>query len=73
MKGKEVDWANTLFKQLQRELMRWTTSRTKIVMGRVKVDPKKNACHSALVIEILMQHFLDTTQQIPPEEEPTRM
>jgi hypothetical protein len=37
------------------------------MMGRVKVDPKKNVCHSTLIIEILMQHFfLDTIKQIPP-------
>jgi hypothetical protein len=47
--------------------MKWITSRTKIVMGRVKVDPKKNVCHSTLIIEILMQHFFfDISQQIPP-------
>jgi hypothetical protein len=25
--------------------------------GILKVDPKKDVCHSMLVIEILMQHF----------------
>jgi hypothetical protein len=37
------------------------------MMGTMKVDPKKDICHSTnLVIEILMQHFfLDVDQQIP--------
>jgi hypothetical protein len=26
-------------------------------MGTFKVDPKKDVCHSTLVIEILMQHL----------------
>jgi hypothetical protein len=37
--------------------MRWTTSQTKAMMGIVKVDTKKDVCHSTLIIEILMQHF----------------
>jgi hypothetical protein len=42
--------------------MRWTTSQTKVMMGTIKVDPKKDVFHLTLVIEILMQHFfLDTT------------
>jgi hypothetical protein len=37
-------------------------------MGTVKVDPKKDVCHSTLVIEIMMQHFfLEIKQKIPPE------
>ncbi len=43
--------------------MRWTTSQTKIMMGIIKVDPKKNVCHSTLVIKILMQHFFPDTIQ----------
>ncbi len=35
--------------------MRWTTSPTKVMMGTIKVDPKKDVCHSTLVIEVLMQ------------------
>ncbi len=31
MQGKVVDWADTLFKQLQKELIRWTTSQTKVM------------------------------------------
>jgi hypothetical protein len=42
------------------------------MMGTIKVDPKKDVCHSTLVIEILMFHFFpDTTQQIPLEDVPT--
>jgi hypothetical protein len=40
VKGKEVNWANNLFKQLQLFLMRWTTSQIKM-MGIVKVNHKK--------------------------------
>ncbi len=74
VKGKEVDWVDTLFKQLQRELMSWTTSQTKMMMGIVKVNLKKNVYHSVLIVESLMQHFfLDTIQQIPLEAIPTRV
>jgi hypothetical protein len=42
------------------------------MMGTIKVDPKKDVCHLALVIEILMQHFFpNITQQIPLQEVPT--
>jgi hypothetical protein len=45
-----------------------------MMMGTVKVDPKKSVCHLALVVEILMQHFFpDIDQQIPLEVVPTRM
>jgi hypothetical protein len=46
-------------------------SHTKVMMGTIKVDPKKYVFHSTLVIEILMQHFfLNTTQQIPLQDVP---
>ncbi len=61
VKGKAIDWENTLFKQMQRELMKWTTSQTKMMMGIVEVDLKKDICHSTLVIEILKQHFFPNT------------
>jgi hypothetical protein len=57
VKGKYVDWANIMFKQLQKEWIRWTTSHTKMLKGIIKVDPKKDVCHFALVIEVLMQHL----------------
>jgi hypothetical protein len=54
--------------------MKSTTSQTKVMMGIVKNDPKKDVCHSTLVIEILMHHFfLNTTQQIPLQEVPIRV
>jgi hypothetical protein len=41
------------------------------MMGTLKNDPKKDVCHSTLVIEILMHHFFrNTTQQIPLQEVP---
>jgi hypothetical protein len=46
VQGKVVDWVDTLFKQLQRELMICTTSQTNIMMGTFKVDLKKYVCHS---------------------------
>ncbi len=55
MKGKTIDWANTLFKQMWRELIKWTTSQTCMLRRIIKVDPKKDLYHLALVIEILMQ------------------
>jgi hypothetical protein len=38
-----------------------------MMMGTIKVDPKKDICPSTnLIIEILMQHFFpDIGQQIP--------
>ncbi len=40
MQGKALDWANILKKKTHRLLMTWTTSQFKVMMGRVKVDPK---------------------------------
>jgi hypothetical protein len=34
-----------------------------MMMGTIKVDPKKDICQSTLVIEILMQHFFPNTNQ----------
>jgi hypothetical protein len=45
VQGKAINWGDTLFKQLQRELIRWTTSQTKVMMGTIKVDPKKDVCY----------------------------
>jgi hypothetical protein len=46
-----------MFKQLQKEWIRWTTSHTKMLRGTIKVDPKKDVCHFVVVIEVLMQHL----------------
>ncbi len=35
VKGNVVDQVDTLFKQLQKELMRWTTSHTKMMMPKL--------------------------------------
>jgi hypothetical protein len=43
--------------------MRWTTSQTKMLMGIIKVEPKKTIYHSTLIIEILMQHFFPKAEQ----------
>jgi hypothetical protein len=40
MQGKVVDWADTLFKQLQKELIRWTTSHTKVMMRTIKLHQR---------------------------------
>jgi hypothetical protein len=61
MKGNVIDWVDTLFKQVQRELMWWTTFQTKMMMVTIMVDPKKKVCHLTLVIEILMQHLFPDT------------
>ncbi len=54
--------------------MRWTTSQTKMMMGKMNVGPKKNVRHPTLVIEILMQHFFpNIDQQIPLKVIPTRV
>ncbi len=50
------------------------SSHTKMMMGTIKVDPKKNVYHSLLVIKILMQHFFPSTyQQSPLKVVPTGM
>jgi hypothetical protein len=45
MKRNVVDSIVTLFNQLIRKLMRWTTFQTKMLMGIIKVDPKKDVYH----------------------------
>jgi hypothetical protein len=57
-----VDWADTMFKQLQKKLIRWTTFLTKMLKGIIKIYLKKDVCHLALIIEILMQHFFLKTE-----------
>jgi hypothetical protein len=39
-----------------------------MLRGIIKVDPKKDVCHSVLVIEILMQHFSPKTEKQRPLE-----
>jgi hypothetical protein len=46
-----------MFIQLHKELVRWTTYHNKMLMGIVKIDVKKDVCHFALVIKVLMQYF----------------
>ncbi len=58
-KGKYVDWANTMSKQLHKKLVRWTTFQTKIHRVIVKFDVKKDVCHFALVIELLMEFIFE--------------
>jgi hypothetical protein len=54
MKGNELNWVVTMFEQMHKELMRWTTFQTKMMMGITKVEPKKYVYHLTLIIEILM-------------------
>jgi hypothetical protein len=43
-----------MFIQLHKKLVKWTTSHTKMLKGIVKIDVKKDVCHFALVLEVLM-------------------
>jgi hypothetical protein len=43
-----------MFKHLHRKLVRWITSQTNMFKNKVKVDVKKDGCHSTLVIQMLM-------------------
>ncbi len=52
--NKSIDWVDTMFRQLHRKLVRWTTSHTKMLRGMVKIDVKKDVCHFKLVIEVLI-------------------
>jgi hypothetical protein len=42
-----------MFKQFK-ELVRWTTTKTKVLQGIGKFDDKKDVYHSTLIIEVLM-------------------
>jgi len=46
-----------MFIQLHKDLVRWTTYHNKMLMGIVKIDVKKDVCHFALAIKVLMQYF----------------
>ncbi len=45
----------------------------KMLKGIMKVDAKKDICHYALIIKVLMQYFfLENSPQIPTMSEPTK-
>jgi hypothetical protein len=62
-----------MYRQLHRELAKWTTSYTNMFQGIVKVDAKKYVCHSTLVIKMLIQYFfLKSNPHIPTMLMPTK-
>jgi hypothetical protein len=66
-----------MYRQLHRELAKWTTSYTKMFKGIVKVDAKIYIyiyiCHFTLVIKMLMQYFFPKSNpQITTMLKPTK-
>lgn len=71
--GKPVDWLDTVYKQLHSKLTRWRTSQTRMLRGIMKVDAKKDICHSTLVTKMLIQYFLfESNPQILVVLKPTK-
>jgi len=63
--NKSIDWVDTMFRQLHRKLVRWTTSHTKMLRVMVKIDVKKDVCHFELVIKALILFiFLKNNSQV---------
>ncbi len=42
-----------MYSQLVKELIRWDKCHTNMIKGTTKRKPKKDGCHSAIVLEVL--------------------
>jgi hypothetical protein len=55
--GKFVIWVAIMYSQLVKELIRWEKCQKNMIEGIAKKEPKKDVCHSAIVLEILFQKW----------------
>jgi hypothetical protein len=55
--GEFVNWAAIMHFQLVKELIRWEKCQKNMIEGTTKRKPKKDVCHSAIVLEYLFQKW----------------
>jgi hypothetical protein len=52
-----MNWAITMYSQLVKELIRWDKCQKNMIEIILKRVPKKDACHSSIVLEVLFQKW----------------
>jgi hypothetical protein len=55
--GEFVNWVTIMYFQLVKELIRWKKCQKNMIEGIAKREPKKDVCHSTIVLEILFQKW----------------
>ncbi len=66
--GKFVIWVAIMYSQLVKELIRWEKCQKNMIEGIAKKEPKKDVCHSAIVLEILFQKWFPLKGVEPQEK-----
>ncbi len=51
--GKFLNWVTIMYSQLVKELIKWEKCEKNIIEGIAKREPKKDVCHSAIILEVL--------------------
>ncbi len=55
--GESINWAIIMYFQLVKELIRWEKCKKNMNEGTTKREPKKDVCHSTIVLEVLFQQW----------------
>jgi hypothetical protein len=55
--GKSINWVVIMCFQLVKELIRWERCHKNMIKGITKREPKKDVCHSAIVLEVMFQKW----------------
>ncbi len=51
--GESVNWATIMYFLLVKELIRWEKCQMNMIEGTTKREPKKDVCHTVIVLEVL--------------------
>jgi hypothetical protein len=54
---ESVNWATIMYSQLVKELIKWEKCQKNMIEGTTKREPKKDVCHSTIVLEVLFQKW----------------
>jgi len=58
--GESINWDAIMYSQLVKELIRWEKCHKSMIEGITKREPKKDLCHSAIVLKIMFQKVVST-------------
>jgi hypothetical protein len=63
--GESINWVAIMYSQLVKELIKWEKCQKNMIEGALKKKPKKDVCHSTIVLEVLFQKWFPLQGMVP--------
>ncbi len=66
--SESINWDAIMYSQLVKELIKWEKCQKNIIEWTSKREPKKDVCHSTIVLEVVIQKWFPLEGVKPKEK-----